>query len=193
MVLRNTLFLLGALGLAACGSGGPVSGLGSMFDRDPAPAASVSTSNTIGGVSVDALRADLICPAAVVREGADTLRVYADGMDGFGDGVRYQASIGQTAIECIPLPGTLTFNIGIAGRALLGPQGNPATLDLPIRIEVVDNRTGEAVSSNVTIARAVIEPPEVSALFSIVDRTVVVPRPQTRGDYSVFVGFDPSS
>jgi hypothetical protein len=127
-------------------------------------------------VPVEQLRADQLCPSIVVRPGTETLRLYA-GEEETPSNVRYQSQILQTVVECTPGSGQFGLSIGIAGRSIIGPQGVPATLDLPIRIVVLNTVTSEILSSEVVRTQAIIEPPEVSATFTLVNRAFFVPQP----------------
>ena len=189
--LRAALCLGVASLLAGCGSGG-LEGMTSMLGGGGNQGATVSPvgPSTIAGVSVDQLRADQLCPTVTVRDGTETLRLYDPEMQQGPRAVRYQAQITQTAIECTPAGGQYGLTIGIAGRALIGPRGAPASLDLPVRIVVVDRRDGSVLSSELVRTTAVIEPTEVSAPFTIVNRAFFVPVPGQQTDFGVLVGFD---
>ena len=190
---RPLLIVLLALGLAGCGSAGGESFCGLFGGRnDEQQLAQVSPAgpSTFGGVSIDQLRADQLCPSILVREGTDILRLYDTEMDRGPSSVRYQSQIVQTAVECTPGNGQFGLTIGIAGRALIGPRGGPASLDLPIRIVVINRTDNQVISSQIVRTNAVIEPGEVSAVFTLVDRSFFVPTPARQADYQILVGFD---
>lgn len=187
-VVRSVSALGLALTLSACGSGG-LDGLtgfmGGSQNSQPTPV----PASTLGGISVDQLRADQLCPSIVVRDGTETLRSYA-GEERNASTVRYQSQILDTVVECTPGAGQFGLSIGVAGRSLIGPQGEPATLDLPIRIVVLNTLTDEVVSSQVIPTSASIAPGTVSASFSLVNRDFFVPTPSLQSDYQILVGFD---
>ncbi len=187
-VVRSACALGLALTLTACGSGG-LEGLtgfmGGNQDNRPTPI----PASTLGGISVEQLRADQLCPAIVVRDGTETLRTYA-GEERNASTVQYQSQILDTVVECTPGEGQFALSIGVAGRSLIGPQGEPATLNLPIRIVVLNTVTDEVVSSQVIPTTATIAPGTVSASFSLVNRDFFVPTPTLQSDYQVLVGFD---
>jgi hypothetical protein len=187
--LRSGAALGLAMTLAACGGG--MDGLTDMFGGGSSQQTRVTptTATTFGGVPVEQLRADQLCPSIVVRPGTEILRLYA-GEEETPSNVRYQSQILQTVVECTPGSGQFGLSIGIAGRSIIGPQGVPATLDLPIRIVVLNTVTSEILSSEVVRTQAIIEPPEVSATFTLVNRAFFVPQPQRQSDYQVIVGFD---
>ena len=182
-----------ALSLSACAGGfdgfeGLVGGSQSAQGARVQPVGAT----TLGGVPIQQLRADQLCPSILVRDGTETLRLYA-GEDRTPNNVTYQAQILQTVVECTPGADQIALSIGVAGRALIGPQGNPASLDLPIRLVVLDTRTGDVYNSELQRVPAIIEPPEVSAVFTLVNRSFVIPMPQNQSDYRVEVGFDEGS
>lgn len=188
VLVRSTLALGLAFTLSACGGGmdaftGLVGGGGQQATATPV------TANTLGGVSVEQLRADQLCPSVVIQEGTEVLRLY-EGEERNASTVRYQATILQTALECTTAVGQYGLSLGIAGRVLLGPLGSPAAVDLPIRIAIVDTNTGTVLSSDLRRTQAIIEPTEVSATFTLVDRTFFLPVPNRQSDYQVLVGFD---
>lgn len=190
------LVVSAALALSACGGGGIESLLGGGDTTAPTGPVAASTTitpvggSTFAGVSVDQLRADQLCPTLLVRDGTETLRLYNEHMDRSPASVRYQAQILQTAVECTPRNGQFALSIGIAGRVLIGPEGSPASLDMPIRVVVMDRVNNSVISSEIVRATAVIEPPEVSATFTIVNRSYFVPVPGRQSDYQILVGFD---
>lgn len=187
-VLKSAGALALALTVSACGSGG-VGGLTSMMGGGQSAEPRRVTANTFGGVPVEQLRADQLCPSIVVRDGTETLRTYA-GEERTPGNVRYQSQILQSVVECVPTPGQLGLSIGIAGRSIIGPQGTPAELALPLRVVVRNTVTDEVVSSNILPARAIIEPAQTSAVFTVVNRSLTIPMPDRQSDYQVIVGFD---
>lgn len=188
-ILRSSAALGLAFALTACSGG--MDALTGMMGGGGSQQATVTpvTANTFGGVSVDQLRADQLCPSVVIQEGTEVLRLYS-GEERNATTVRYQATILQTALECGSGLGQFSLSLGIAGRALLGPQGSPASLDLPIRIAIVNTVTDEVISSDLLRATAVIESGEVSATFTLIDRSYFLPIPARQSDYQVLVGFD---
>ena len=192
--LRAVPLVLAAGLLAGCGGGG-LEGMTTMLGGGGAGGATVSPvgPSTIAGVSVDQLRADQLCPGVTVRDGTETLRLYDPDMAQGPSAVRFQAQILQTAVECTPAGGQYGLTVGVAGRALIGPRGAPASLDLPVRIVVLNRNDGSVVSSELVRTAAVIEPTEVSAPFTIVRSGLFIPVPARQADYTVLVGFDSAS
>lgn len=187
-ILRSSAALGLAFALSAC-SGGMDALTGMMGGGSQQTTVTPVTANTFGGVAVDQLRADQLCPSVVIQEGTEVLRLYGS-EERNATTVRYQATILQTALECTAAVGQYGLTLGIAGRVLLGPQGSPASLDLPIRVAIVDTTTGNLLSSELVRTTAVIEPTEVSATFTLVNRSFFLPTPSHQSDYQVLIGFD---
>lgn len=186
--LRSSAALGLALALSAC-SGGMDALTGLVGGGSQQATVTPVTASTFGGVSVDQLRADQLCPSVLIQEGTEVLRLYG-GEEHNATTVRYQATILQTALECTTAVGQYGLTLGIAGRVLLGPLGSPAVVDLPIRVAIVDTTTGDLLSSELVRATATIEPTEVTATFTLVNRSFFLPTPTRQSDYQILVGFD---
>ena len=74
-----------------------------------------------------------------MRTGAATLMIGSKPGQGEPSALdlRYQATIIRTARECHVNAGIMTMKIGIEGRVITGPAGGPGTIDVPLRIAVV--------------------------------------------------------
>src|SRR4029079_706257 len=82
---------------------------------------------------------DYPCPEVTVRPGAGTLLLGSKssvGEIGAMD-LRYQGTLVRFARECIPKAGIMTMKIGIEGRIITGPAGGPGTVEVPLRLAVV--------------------------------------------------------
>lgn len=184
-----------ALGLAGCGSTGTSDLLKSspldMFSssskatRDPGPGGAQPADD------------DIDCPGVQIRNGAATLMIGSKPGEAEPAAldVRYQGSIIRTARECHVAAGMMTMKVGIEGRIITGPAGGPGTVDVPLRVAVVQegvepktvaSRFGkEVVAINDAVGRAV---------FTHIEPDIVFPLPQPLGlidRYVVYVGFDP--
>jgi hypothetical protein len=184
------------LALGGCGS----SGTSSLFSKSPLDlfnnSSQVATGPAVPGNTTPAIDPNLDCPEVKIRLGAATLLIG----DKPGEGepnpldVRYQGSIMRTARECHVNAGIVTMKVGIEGRILTGPAGTPGTIDLPLRIAVVQEGpnpktiVSKFARETVTIANAIDRVP-----FVHIDPDVSfpVPRPASAIDaYVVYVGFD---
>ena len=128
------------------------------------------------------------CPEIRVREGTETARTFERGFQDDNSRILWQASIGETARECLyDGQGNLLLRIGVSGRVLAGPKGSPGTVSLPLRIAVV--RFREAVLSSELYSVPITIPPQGSTLFTDV-RELNLPSPGRHRNYLIYVGFD---
>ncbi|WP_092290170.1 hypothetical protein [Bradyrhizobium sp. Ghvi] len=138
---------------------------------------------------------DIDCPQVTVRAGASTYGVGATGKPAVGNDVRFQASISKMARECIRNGGEITARIGIQGRVIAGPAGAPSTVEVPLRIAVVQGGVGEKVITSKAY-RTTVEMSEAGSVpFSFVAEDLVYPVPSAAvaDSYIFYVGFDPQA
>lgn len=135
------------------------------------------------------------CPAVSIRSGASTYAVGAPGKEAAGNDLRYQATIVRTARDCTLNDGQVTARIGIQGRVIVGPAGAPATVDVPMRIAVVQGGIGEKTIFTKVYRATVAMQGDGTVPFSIVAEDVVYPAPTAAvGDsYIFYIGFDPQA
>ena len=122
-----------ALLLAACGS----SNLFSSSALDLFNTSSKATTADAGG-GPDSTT-DVECPGVSVRTGAATMMIGSKPVEGEPSALdlRYQVTIVRTARECQVNSGIMNMKVGIEGRVITGPAGGPGTVDVPLRIAVV--------------------------------------------------------
>ena len=180
-----------ALLLAGCGSSSLSSSLSSLnvFDSNKA-----TTGTAAEGAAADP--SDIECPGVTVRSGASTLMI-GDSSKTAEPGVlslRYQGTIIRTARECNVTAGVVTMKVGIEGRIITGPAGGPGTVDVPLRIAVVQ----EGVNPKPIVSKFARIPVTVASdndrvTFTHVESDITFPMPTPAGDidnYVVYVGFD---
>jgi hypothetical protein len=133
------------------------------------------------------------CPQVTIRFGASTYAVAAPGKQAVGNDVRYQASIGKLARECVKAGDEITAHIGIQGRVIAGPAGAPATVEVPLRVAVVQGGIGEKVIATKAYTTTVTMTQDESVPFTFVAEDLVYPAPvgRTGENYIFYVGFDP--
>lgn len=138
---------------------------------------------------------DLTCPPVTVRAGASTYAVGAPGKQPVGSDLRYQATITKTARECSINGGEITARIGIQGRVIAGPAGAPPSVQVPVRVAVVQAGIGEKVIATKAYQTTVAMSEDTSVPFVLVAEDLVYPAPAgTAADsYVFYVGFDPQS
>jgi hypothetical protein len=131
------------------------------------------------------------CPPIAVAPGDGNITFMAKGGSNDGLAVMHRGEITKTARECAPsLNGGLSVKFGFAGRLLLGPQGKPGTVNLPVKITVLDGGRATVKSDAVKVP-VTIMPDQTAGYFSVV-REVVVPVPAgaSARTYRIIIAFD---
>jgi hypothetical protein len=135
------------------------------------------------------------CPSVSVRSGASTLTAATNPDDTTATNLRYQIGITTRARECrMSAPGVVSVKVGIQGRVILGPQGSPGVVNVPIRYAVVYDGVPQRTIATKFERIAVNVPPEDSnVLFSHVIDNLEFPMPKASeiDFYVVYIGFDP--
>ena len=140
---------------------------------------------------------DFECPQVTVRSGAGTLNSTVTPGDESATGLRYQVGLGTTARECrLVAPNVVSVKVGIQGRAILGPQGAPGPIDVPIRYAVVyDGVPPRTITTKLERVQVNVTPGDSNVLFSHVVEGLEFPMPK-RSELDqnvVYIGFDPVS
>jgi len=183
-----------ALALSGCGS---TSALLKSSPLDMFSTSSKATNDTPpapGAITAD----DIDCPDVQVRTGASTLIIGSKPGEGEPTAldVRYQGSIIRTARECHVNAGMMTMKVGVEGRIITGPAGGPGTVDVPLRIAVVQEGVNpKAVAANFGRETVVVGNASDRVNFTHIVPDIVFPLPQPLGlidRYVVYVGFDPA-
>ena len=138
---------------------------------------------------------DMNCPPVSIRAGASTFAVGAPGKTATGNDLRYQASITRTARDCTRTGGEITARIGIQGRVIAGPAGAPETVEVPMRVAVVQGGVSEKTIATKAYRTTVTMTSDGSAPFTLVADDLVYPVPPgATGDaYIFYIGFDPQA
>ena len=140
-------------------------------------------------------QSDLSCPSVSIRAGASTFAVALPGKQPVGNDLRYQATITRTARDCTLSGDHITARIGILGRVIAGPAGNPPTVEVPIRVAVVQGGVHEQTIATKVYRTTVTMDETGSVPFSLVAEDLVYPAPVGAvGDsYIFYIGFDPQA
>jgi hypothetical protein len=138
---------------------------------------------------------DLTCPPVSIRAGAATYAVAVAGKQPVGSDVRFQATIGRTARECVKTGDQITARIGIQGRVIAGPAGAPNSVEILLRVAVVQSGLSEKVIATKAYHTTVVMSETGSEPFTLVAEDLVYPVPAgAAGDsYVFYIGFDPQS
>jgi hypothetical protein len=160
-------------------------GGGSSSDQ-PAPSA--------GGAASDE-QAIVDCPPVSIRAGASTYLVAAPGKEAVGNDVRFQATITRTARDCTRNGGDITARIGIQGRVIAGPAGAPETVQIPLRVAVVQGGVNEKTIATKAYRTTVTMAEDGSVPFTLVADDLVYPIPPgaVADSYIFYIGFDPQA
>lgn len=191
--------------LAGCGGGSMFGGSNASADSTAASSPSLgSRFSQIFGSKSQALgeappppedNSGPTCPPVNVRFGASTLAVGLPGKPASGMDLRYQASILRTARDCTLSGGQITARVGIQGRIITGAAGAPPSVEIPMRVAVMQ----EGVTTKVIFTKAlqtsvVLSGSEGYTDFSAVIEDIVYPVPpgDTGDNYVFYIGFDPA-
>jgi hypothetical protein len=185
--------LLGlSLALASCGSGSS-----NLFSTSALDLFSTSSKASGDTQAAGGSTSDIECPGISVRTGAATLMIGSKpGEEPSALDLRYQVTIIRTARECQVNSGIMRMKVGVEGRVITGPAGGPGTVNVPIRLAVVQEGVSPKTimsrfaSVDVVVASAVDRVP-----FVHVDPEISFPLPQPISNidaYVVYVGFDPA-
>jgi hypothetical protein len=189
-----TAFICLALGLAGCSSTST-----NVFSTSALDFFSTSSKAKTGegGVTEDPTAAEIECPSIQVRSGAATLMIGSKPGEGEPAALdlRYQGTILRTARECRVTAGIMTMKVGIEGRVITGPAGGPGTVDVPLRLAVVqEGVNAKTILSKFVREQVTIEGGVNRATFTHIDPEISFPMPQPAAlidAYVVYVGFDP--
>lgn len=135
----------------------------------------------------------LTCPDVSIRSGASTYAVGLPGKQAAGSDLRFQATITRTARDCTVNGGQITARIGIQGRVIVGPAGAPPTVDVPLRVAVVQEGVTPKTIATKVYQTSVTMGSDLNVPFSLVAEDIVYPVPPgaTGDSYVFYIGFDP--
>ncbi len=157
---------------------------------EPAPGAAPGADGAAGEGQTD-----LNCPPVSIRAGASTYLVAAPGKEAIGNDVRFQATITKTARDCTRTGGEITAQIGIQGRVIAGPAGAPETVQIPLRVAVVQGGVNEKTIATKAYRTTVTMAEDGSVPFTLVADDMVYPVPAgaAADSYIFYIGFDPQA
>ncbi len=192
--------MVSGLALGGCG----VSTLTSSFSggifgggKQPETTQKVSEGNlltaaqTDAGGQVDITAPGSECPTVAVGPGDGNITFMAKGGNNDSLSVIHRGEITKTARECAQsIGGGLSVKFGFAGRVLLGPQGKPGTVTLPIKVTITDSGRNTLKAENVKVP-VTITPDQTAGYFSVT-REVVVPvvAGTSPRSYRIIIAFD---
>ena len=134
------------------------------------------------------------CPGVAIRQGASTLQVgIKPGPVEDNNEVRYQGTITRNARDCTLFGGQVNARVGIQGRIIVGPAGAPASVDVPLRVAVVQEGVQPKTIATKLYRTTVDLAGRDNVAFSFVaeDMSFPVPPPEAAASYVIYIGFDP--
>lgn len=190
----SRLFITASLiaALSGCSS----LGFGSKDSKDPGtqitvapqPVAGASTSDaspiappTAGPVYIAGK-----CPQIVIRDEGAIYKTYAGGAKDDPAQLAYQASLVQGTRQCTTDGTALNMTVVVQGRLVAGPMGSSGSVNLPIKVSVMDGET--VLYSDTTNYQASLPAGEGSGQFLYTDNKVHVTG-GAAGFVSVYVSF----
>jgi len=190
------LAITGAL-LSGCGGG---SLFGASSDSSPSIGDRFgqlfgSKSQAVGEKPPPPVDNELTCPTVRIRAGASTYAVGLPGKPATGSDLRYQATITRTARDCTLNGDQIIARIGIQGRVIAGPAWTPASVEIPLRVAVVQGGVQEKTIATKAYQTTVSMSDSNSMPFSLVAEDLAYPVPPgASGDsYIFYIGFDPQA
>lgn len=182
--------------LSGCGSSSVLSG-SSLSSLNIFDSKKVSNDDPkTEGTGETTANTDLDCPEVAVRSGAATLMIgsAAKGAESGVMDLKYQGTITRTARECHLNAGVMTIKVGVEGRIITGPAGGPGTVDVPLRVAVVQEGVEpKAIVSTLAHIPVTIAGEADRVSFSHVESGISFPMPVPAGlldAYVIYVGFD---
>lgn len=136
------------------------------------------------------------CPGVAIREGASTLQVgVKPGAVSDNNEVRYQGTIVRNARDCTQFGVQVNLRVGVQGRIIVGPAGAPPTVDVPIRVAVVQEGVQPKTIATKLYRTQVDLAGQDNVSFSFVaeDVSFPTPSPEAVASYVIYIGFDPDS
>src|ERR1700729_1882354 len=147
----------------------------------------------VAETAADGTEAD--CPLVKIRAGASTYGVAPPGKQPVASELNYQATITRTPRDCRRTPnGQIAARIGIQGRVIAGPAGAPETVEIPVRVAVVQAGVNERVLTT-KVYRTTVSMTEAGGAFSLVGEDLLfnMPAQLTSDSFVLYVGFDPQA
>ncbi|AKI01468.1 hypothetical protein IMCC20628_02773 [Hoeflea sp. IMCC20628] len=130
-LLRFIPVLIGAAAIAGCTSSDPRAVLNPGVSDQQTAVDPATNLPVVQGA----------CPQIILREGTAYYTRYAKGGDGDATKVMHQASITDTTRQCRISGDQMIITVVASGRVVSGPAGKAGTVEIPVRVAVVDGET----------------------------------------------------
>ena len=136
---------------------------------------------------------NVACPYIQIREGASTLTISAGGANA-ALSLKYEGTFVRAARQCSLVAGQIVLKVGVEGRIVLGPQGAPGQVNVPLRIAVVDESPAgsKTIATKLIIIPVTVQSIDDNPTFAHVDElTFPLPSSAELENYIIYIGFDP--
>ncbi|MGO9544759.1 MAG: hypothetical protein ACLPPF_08190 [Rhodomicrobium sp.] len=130
------------------------------------------------------------CPLIEVEGGQRYTTVYEGNRVGNSNALIHRGEITKTARECQLSGGMVQVKYGIAGRVLLGPKGKPATIVLPLMMQVFDKAKNKLKSEPFTVSVTITRENPISYFALVRDVTLPIKEGTVPGDYSISIALE---
>lgn len=127
------------------------------------------------------------CPQVYLRDGTSVLQRHGKGAKDDPQSLAYQVTLADTTRQCVLNESQLVMTVMVQGRLVVGPAGASGTVNVPLRVSVLDGSTvlySELEQYPVTI------PADDSAAQFVYTKTNVAIPGGSGGFTKVYVGFD---
>lgn len=127
------------------------------------------------------------CPQVFLRDGTAVLQRYGKGAKDDPQNLAYQVTLADTTRQCVLNESQLVMTVMVQGRVVIGPAGASGTVNVPIRVSVLDG-------TNSLYSELVQFPVQIPAdggagQFIFTQGNIVVPG-GSGGFTKVYVGFE---
>jgi hypothetical protein len=129
---------------------------------------------------------DLTCPSLTVSENGAAYR----SAPGTASTISYQASLINTARECVFQGNQVSIRVGVEGRLLLGVNGKSGTYSVPVRIQI--KRRNDLVTQRIARVSVTVPANDTQAEFAHIEERITVPisAVDPGNEYDIYVGFE---
>lgn len=178
--LGGVLFAMAALAGCQSGNGPGALDLGGLGAGKP------SQEQSDDKLNVRELLA--FCPPVTLRADQSISNVYARGGDGNPEKLIRRSWVTDATRTCDFNNGVMAMKIAVAGRIVPGPAASVGTIEVPIRVTVVQGT--EEIYSKQHLHQVAIADTAGATQFMFIDSGFSMPNPTTR-NIRVFIGLGP--
>ena len=127
------------------------------------------------------------CPQVFLRESTAVLKRYGKGAKDDPQSLAYQVTLADTTRQCVLSESQLVMTVMVQGRLVVGPTGASGTVNVPIRVSVLDGNT--PLYSEIEQFPVTIPADGTGSQFVYTRSNIAVPG-GSGGFVKVYVGFE---